>query len=268
MQLPILFIGAGQMAAAMIAGLIQKKSYLPQQIACLSGSGLSAHKLSQQWGLAKIEHEQLKQAQLDTVILACKPQQIDSIDPRILEATQGTLLLSVLAGTPISRLNGHFRTARNLIRTMPNTPGRIGAGVTAYTSKDPLTQADQATLAALLQALGSYYQVSEDQLDAVTALSGSGPAYVFQFLEALQAAGSEMGLEAGLANALALETLVGSAQLLKSSPDSPTQLRQAVTSPNGTTAAALDVFNQSNFNHIILKALQAAKARSQALAKA
>lgn len=256
------------MAASMIAGLIQKKSYLPQQIACLSGTGISAQKLSHQWGLAKIEHRQLKQAQLDTVILACKPQQINAIDPRIREATQGTLLLSVLAGTPISRLNEHFGAARNLIRTMPNTPGRIGAGVTAYASKDPLTPADQSTLAALLQALGSYYPVDEEQLDAVTALSGSGPAYVFQFVEALQAAGSAIGLKPELANALALETLLGSAQLLKSSLDSPSQLRQAVTSPNGTTAAALDVLNQSKFNHIILQALQAAKARSQALAKA
>ena len=110
--------------------------------------------------------------------------------------------------------------------------------------------------------------MAEEQLDAVTALSGSGPAYVFQFVEALQAAGSEMGLKSELANALAVETLLGSAQLLKNSADSPSQLRQAVTSPNGTTAAALDVLNQSNFNHIILQALQVAKARSQALAKA
>lgn len=256
------------MATAMIAGLIQKKSYSPQQIACLSGSGLSAQKLTKQWGLAKIEYAQLKQTQLDTVILACKPQQIDAIDPRIREATQGALLLSVLAGTPITRLDRKFGAARNLIRTMPNTPGRIGAGVTAYASKNPLTKADQSTLASLLQALGCYYPVDEEQLDAVTALSGSGPAYVFQFVEALQAAGSEMGLESKLANALALETLLGSAQLLKSSAESPSQLRQAVTSPNGTTAAALDVLNQSNFNHIILQALQAAKARSQALAKA
>jgi pyrroline-5-carboxylate reductase len=256
------------MAAAMVAGLIQKKSYTPQQIACLSGSGLSAQKLSQQWGLATIQHTQLQQTQIDTVILACKPQQMDAIDPRIIEATQGTLLLSVLAGTPISRLQTHFGAARNCIRTMPNTPGRIGAGVTAYASEAPLTTTDQATLETLLQALGCYYKVDEDQLDAVTALSGSGPAYVFQFVEALQAAGSEMGLESELANALAVETLLGSAQLLKNSTDSPSQLRQAVTSPNGTTAAALDVLNQSNFNHIILQALQAAKARSQALAKA
>jgi pyrroline-5-carboxylate reductase len=190
---------------------------------------------------------------------------MDAIDPRIIEATQGTLLLSVLAGTPISRLQTHFGAARNCIRTMPNTPGRIGAGVTAYASEAPLTTTDQATLETLLQALGCYYKVDEDQLDA---LSGSGPAYVFQFVEALQAAGSEMGLESELANALAVETLLGSAQLLKNSTDSPSQLRQAVTSPNGTTAAALDVLNQSNFNHIILQALQAAKARSQALAKA
>lgn len=256
------------MAAAMIAGLIQKKSYSPQQIACLSGSGLSAQKLTKQWGLAKIEYAQLQQTQIDTVIIACKPQQIDAIDPRILAATQGTLLLSVLAGTPISRLNTYFGAARNRVRTMPNTPGRIGAGVTAYASEAPLTASDQATLESLLQALGCYYPVDEAQMDAITALSGSGPAYVFQFVEALQAAGSAMGLDAELANALAVETLLGSAQLLKSSTDSPSQLRQAVTSPNGTTAAALDVLNQSNFNHIILQALQAAKARSQALAKA
>ena len=150
---------------------------------------------------------------------------------------------------------------------MPNTPGRIGAGVTAYASKEPLNNSDHSTLSALLQALGSYYHVNEDQLDAVTALSGSGPAYVFQFVEALQAAGKEIGLPPELANNLVLETLMGSAQLLKSSSNSPSQLRQDVTSPNGTTAAALNVFNQSNFNKIILKAVQAAKARSEELAK-
>ena len=121
----------------------------------------------------------------------------------------------VLAGTPISRLDCKFGAARNLIRTMPNTPGRIGAGVTAYASKKPLTKADQSTLASLLQALGCYYPVAEEQLDAVTALSGSGPAYVFQFVEALQAAGSEMGLESRTGQCTGRGNLIGLGSTLK-----------------------------------------------------
>lgn len=267
MHLPLLFIGAGQMASAIIAGLIEKKGYPAQKVACLSGSGVSAQKLTKQWGLRPIALEQLPELQLDTLIIACKPQQLQAIDPQILRASQHKLILSVLAGSSIKTLSTHFAGARNLIRTMPNTPGRIGAGVTAYAARDRLTPADRLTLETLLHSLGSFYCVDEAQLDAVTALSGSGPAYVFQFAEALQAAGEQMGLAPELANALAVETLLGSAKLLKSSAESPTALRQAVTSPNGTTAAALAVFNQSNFNQIILDALQAAKARSQALAK-
>lgn len=149
---------------------------------------------------------------------------------------------------------------------MPNTPGQISAGVTAYASENPMDESASNLIESILGALGSVYSVPESQLDAVTAVSGSGPAYVFEFIAALSQAGVQAGLEPSLAAALAIETVSGSAELLKQSGQSPESLRDAVTSPGGTTEAALNSLKSADFRALIQQAVSKAKARSIELA--
>jgi pyrroline-5-carboxylate reductase len=150
---------------------------------------------------------------------------------------------------------------------MPNTPGQIGAGVTAYAPLKELSHGDLNIVTHTLSSLGNYHRVEEADLDAVTAVSGSGPAYVFEFAAAMREAGTAAGLNPELAKALAYDTLLGAAKLLNQSDASAEELRIAVTSPGGTTAAALKVFEDGELRALVHRAISAAKARSLELAK-
>ena len=150
---------------------------------------------------------------------------------------------------------------------MPNTPGQIGAGVTAYAPYNRLDEADRKIVGEILRSLGNFHQVNESDLDAVTALSGSGPAYVFEFAAALREAGIQCGLGQEISAALTTDTLFGAAKLLAESQESPEDLRNAVTSPGGTTAAALKVLEENQFRKLIQKTLEAAKKRSVQLSQ-
>jgi pyrroline-5-carboxylate reductase len=255
------------MASAIIHGLIEKEHYSPAEIACTCGGGPSGQELSEATGIHYFPDISAALAETDAVVLACKPQQLPAFDTALAEAARGKLILSVLAGTTLARLNDKFAHVRNIVRTMPNTPGQIGAGVTAFTPMRPLTNKDSLIVENSLSSLGNFHEVEESELDAVTALSGSGPAYVFEFAAALRDAGVHCGLDEGLADALAIDTLLGAAMLLAESERTPEELRDAVTSPNGTTAAALQSFAESDLRGIVTKALEAAKARSIELAK-
>ena len=150
---------------------------------------------------------------------------------------------------------------------MPNTPGQIGCGSTAYATLNPLETEELQLIERILGALGTVHSVSESQIDAITALSGSGPAYVFEFISALIDAGTKVGLDGNLAKTLATETVIGSAKLLKKSESSPEDLRNAVTSPGGTTEAALNTLSENDFRALIEAAVLSAKKRSIELAK-
>ena len=267
MSIRIVFIGAGRMASAIVRGLLEEEHYTPDEIACTGGNGTSATELAEQTGIQYVKdiHKVLRKT--ETIVLACKPYQLDAVDDSLAEAAHGKLVLSVLAGIPLSRLSAKFSNARNVVRTMPNTPGQIGAGVTAFAPQHPLSPKDQDIIENALGSLGNFHEVEEADLDAVTALSGSGPAYVFEFAAALREAGINCGLDESLSNSLAVDTLLGAAMLLADSEDSPEGLRNAVTSPGGTTAAALKVFSDNDFRGLVNKALAAAKARSLELAQ-
>ncbi|MGK0456911.1 MAG: pyrroline-5-carboxylate reductase [Zhongshania aliphaticivorans] len=262
MNTRIVFIGAGRMATAIVQGLLKNRYYLPEEIACTCGNNSSGPRLAEKTGIQY--HKDITPAvyEAETVVLACKPQQFNKIDGTLVDATKGKLLLSILAGTPLTKLNAKFSTARNSVRTMPNTPGQIGSGVTAYASHAPLEPADRKIVEQILCSLGNFHEVNESDLDAVTALSGSGPAYVFEFAAALRNAGIHCGLSQELSASLTIDTLLGAAKLLANSEDSPEALRDAVTSPGGTTAAALKVLEENNFRKLIEQTLAAAKARS------
>jgi pyrroline-5-carboxylate reductase len=266
-KVELISLGAGRMASAIIGGLLQNKRYQPAQIACTCGEDPSGPDLAQRTGIIFARDIGPHIPTASTILLACKPQQLDSLPKSYAELTADKLVVSILAGVTSKRLRAVFPAARNIVRTMPNTPGQIGAGVTAYAPMETLATADRAILDAILGALGQFVEVAEADLDAVTALSGSGPAYVFAFVEAMRDAGIGMGLSAGTASMLAVETLAGSSLLLKSSDQTPQALREAVTSPGGTTAAALRVFGEQDFAGLVARAMEAARARSMELGK-
>lgn len=255
------------MASAIVQGLLEKEHYVPEEIACTCGDDPTGPALAGATGIHYYPDITEALYQAEAVVLACKPQQFNAIKQNLADAAAGKLILSILAGTPLARLSEKFSKARNIVRTMPNTPGQIGAGVTAYTPLRTLSKKDSRIVENALGALGNFHEVEESDLDAVTAVSGSGPAYVFEFAAALRDAGIQAGLPEELANALSIDTLLGAAMLLAGGESSAEELRNAVTSPGGTTAAALQVLEDANFRDLMHRAVTAAKDRSIELAQ-
>lgn len=207
----------------------------------------------------------------DVVVLAVKPQSFaQACEDTISELTgPDTLVISIMAGISTQRL-AESTGSNRIVRAMPNTPGQIGMGITAYFCVPTVGEDGEARAVAMLAPLGPVEKVgTEKQMDAVTAVSGSGPAYVFMLVEALAAAGEAEGLDAGLAERLARQTVVGSAALMAASEQTPLELRKAVTSPQGTTAAAVDVLMASGGGLVALmkRAVEAAAMRSRQLGK-
>ena len=258
----IAFMGAGRMASAMVNGLLIKKLYTPDQLACTSAPDGTGESLAGNTGIGYTADLHILLREPAIVVLACKPQQIEDIDPAATELTAGKLIISILAGTLLEKLKTRFPKALNIVRAMPNTPGQIGAGITCYASLNPLEAEDKVSVENILGSLGPVIQLKEEYLDAVTAVSGSGPAYVFEFVAALRDGGISAGLEPDVAYKLALETTLGAARLLAQTEESPEALRDQVTSPGGTTKAALDVFGEKKFRSIINDAVAAANRRS------
>ena len=263
----IAFIGAGRMASAMVDGLLAQAATAPADLLCLSGSGQTAQALATRTGITATQDLAVLLRDAITVVLSCKPQQLAGLDPRLAELTAGKLVLSVLAGKRLARLAQVFPRARNLVRAMPNTPGQIGAGITGWTSLHPLSPADQTIVDKILGALGKCVAVEETQLDALTAVSGSGPAYVFEFAAALREAGVSAGLSRETAYQLAVETILGAGKLMAQSTADAETLRNQVTSPNGTTYAGLMRMEARDFRGLVKETVAAAKARSEELSR-
>ncbi|MCU0794189.1 MAG: pyrroline-5-carboxylate reductase [Opitutaceae bacterium] len=261
----IAFIGAGRMASAIIDGLINQKVCAPAAIAVLGGAGPSASALAARTGvrLAADLPDLVRDA--DLVVVAFKPQHLAGADHRLAELTRGKLVLSVLAAKTLARLAKTFPHARNLVRTMPNTPAAIGAGVTGWAALRALSEADRATVVAVLRALGREIELPEDQIDALMAVSGCGPAFVFEFTAALREAGVACGLAPAIADLLARETVVGAAKLMAHTGTEPEELRNQVTSPKGTTYAGLQVLAARDFRGLMRDTALASKARSAEL---
>ena len=263
----ITFVGAGRMASAMIKSLLRSGLYQAQEIACCSAKDGTAEKLVAETGIRMIDPEAEQVFNTDTMVLACKPQQLNTVSATLVNSASGCLLISILAGTRIATLLGKFSDARNVVRVMPNTPGSIGEGVSAFSPSQPLLDADRATVENVLRSMGQTLAVEESQLDAITAVSGSGPAYLFLFVEGLYHAALKEGFDETTAMQLAKQTVIGSAKLLEQSGESPETLRIQVTSPNGTTQAAIESFQKNHFIEIIAEAVEAARKRSIELGK-
>jgi pyrroline-5-carboxylate reductase len=263
------FLGAGNMAGAILRGTVGRE-LLPsgRAWACdvleekLAG-------LNRELGIQVTQDPRTLVANAKSIVLAVKPQDslqlLDAIRDKV---TPEHLIISIVAGKATQTLGEHLPEGTRIVRVMPNTPALIGTGAAGVAAGKHATAADlQATL-ALFGAVGIAYEVKEQDLDAVTALSGSGPAYVFRFMEIMVEAGVAMGLKPEVAEALTLQTVLGAAQLAIQSSDSLTELRRRVTSPGGTTAAALAVFEEKGLADVLIAGLLRARDRSIELSQA
>jgi pyrroline-5-carboxylate reductase len=208
--------------------------------------------------------------QSDLVVLAVKPNQIATVLRELGSAQNAELRrplwVSIAAGISLTSLAGNLPPGARLVRSMPNTPALVGAGATAFVANREVTEADRAAARHLFEAVGTVWEApSEDLLDAVTAVSGSGPAYLFLFLEALCEAGVRVGLPEDAASALATQTVLGAARLAAESGRAPAELREQVSSPGGTTVAGLARLEAAGFRSAILDAVEGATLRSREL---
>jgi pyrroline-5-carboxylate reductase len=263
----IAFIGAGNMAGAIVTGLLAQKVCAPADIACLGGSGASAARLAAATGIRLATTPDELLASADIVVVAFKPQHLAALDAHVASLCAGKLVLSVLAAKTLARLSSAFPGARNIVRTMPNTPSAIGAGMTGWCALKSLADADRAVVLSLLRAIGREVEIPESQIEALMGVSGCGPAFVFEFTAALREAGVAAGLDRDTAQMLAVQTLLGSSRLMAETGTEPETLRNQVTSPNGTTFAGLKRLEAHHFRSIIAETVQAAKARAEELAQ-
>ena len=261
------FIGAGRMATAMVTGLLENGRYKSEEICCISAPDGTAESLASATGIRVADGLPSLLEHPDIVVLAIKPQQFDEIAEEHADLFSNKLIISILAGTSISKLRTRFSKARNIVRAMPNTPGQIGAGITCFASATPLSSEDDKRATRILDSMGPVIPLPEDYLDAVTALSGSGPAYLFEFVSGLRDGGIQAGLPPEVAFQLAMETTLGAARLLARSGETPETLRDRVASPGGTTLAGLEVMEKAEFRKILTETILSAKQRSIDLAK-
>jgi pyrroline-5-carboxylate reductase len=267
----VAFIGGGNMANALVSGLLGQGCPV-SHLHVLEVSEV----LREQWQARGVSVTSAPDAALSTQqvwIFAVKPQQMRDV---VLQCKPwlkpDTLIISIAAGIPLSALSNWLGSPghpyAHVVRCMPNTPALVRAGVTGMVAVEGLAKAEKDIATNLLSAVGQVVWVDTDQaIDAVTALSGSGPAYVFLFLESLMAGAQALGLSAEQSRTLALATLAGSTQLAAESTDTPAVLRERVTSKVGTTAAALDVFSEQHFSAIVAQAMAAADHRAAELSK-
>ena len=259
------FIGVGVMGSSIIKSLL--KNSLDSDQICISDKSVEkAEELASQYKVKIKSIIEIGQC-CDVIFLAVKPQ---DLGPVLVELKNNmkpdALVISIAAGKKIEFIEEHLPSDISVVRVMPNTPAQIGKGISAIAAGSKSSKEDMELATKLFSVSGEVVEVSEEMLDAVTALSGSGPAYFFNFVESMIGAGVELGLSKEIATKLAIETISGSAAMLKESGLDAQTLRNNVTSPKGTTAAALQVFSDNNFDSIILQAMSAAKKRAQELA--
>jgi pyrroline-5-carboxylate reductase len=257
----MLFIGAGKMATALAAGIVKNQLLSAADLLACDISAEARRAFTATTGVRCEPTAQALVADADVLLLAVKPQVAAAVAAELMPIRQGALVISICAGIGINKLQQWFKTG-NVVRVMPNTPLMVGKGASAY-ALGPDANADAAVLVGrILGSLGLARQVDEPLLDAVTALSGSGPAYVFEMAKAMADAGEEAGLPADLALDLSIQTIAGAAEMLARRIGTPDELRDAVTSPNGTTAAGLAVMAQREFRAIMRDVIAAARKRS------
>jgi pyrroline-5-carboxylate reductase len=262
----IVFIGGGNMGEALVAGLLASKQWKPAEITVTDKRPDALAQLKKKYKIQISDDNKKAVAKATVILLAVKPQQIrpvlEEIGP-LLRTRQ--LVLSIAAGIPCALIEQFLSPNVPVIRVMPNTPALVRAGAAGIAPGKWAKPAQLKIAEQILSTVGKVVRVSEKDMDAVTAVSGSGPAYVFYIAEAMKDAALALGLTAETADVLVRQTILGAGQLLASSAEEPQELRRRVTSPGGTTEAALQVLEEGQLKSLFVKALRRAAERSQEL---
>ncbi len=263
------FIGAGNMAGALIKGLIGAELYTAQDILVSDAMPAQLTKIKRAYKVEGLRDNTTLVQTAQTIVLSVKPQILDRVMAEIQPSvTKQHVCISIAAGASLKRLENGLGGMARVIRVMPNTPALLGKGMAVVTRGKKATAQDEKLALSLFRGVGEATAVKDEGLmDAVTGLSGSGPAYVYLFAEALIEGGVKAGLSQKMATQLALQTLTGAAAMLQEAGQTPQVLREMVSSPGGTTVAGLARLNKGNFVKTIVAGIDAATRRSRALGK-
>jgi pyrroline-5-carboxylate reductase len=254
----ISMIGAGVMGEALIAALI-KAGHAAEHIEIFEKRPERAQELCERYGIN--QGSDLSGSQV--LLLVVKPQDLEALLDQIKSRiSSDTLIISFVAGKKMNKISVALGGVNPIVRVMPNTPALVGKGAAGYSFNEKVNDHQKVFVSDLLNAAGKAVEVAEDLQDAVTATSGSGPAYFFAFVEAMVKGAHKLGLSEADANDLVVQTLIGAAELLATTGKSATTLRENVTSPNGTTFAALQSFAKDDLEQVVARAMQAARDRS------
>ena len=261
-------VGSGVMAEAMIAGLLKGEQVGPEQIVASHPRQDRREHLAREYGIQAVESNVAAVERADVIVLAIKPQMLGRVGRELSSALRdGQLVISIIAGAT-TRALGNVLRHRAIVRSMPNTPAQLGRGMTVWFATPEVTDRQRAEAAALLGALGMELAVDDEKLVAMaTAVSGTGPTYVFLVMEALIDAAVHLGFPRHVAHDLVIETLEGSTLFAKASGMHPAQLRNMVTSPGGTSAAALHELESGRLRTVLSEAVWAAFRRTEELGR-
>jgi pyrroline-5-carboxylate reductase len=264
-KMRITFIGGGAMGEAMVKCLLTKKVTVPQDMVVSDISPVRRELLSREYGVSTLADNKKAVAKADLIILAVKPQNLPQVMKEIKGLTLKQIVLSIVAGATLSSLCQGLNHS-SVIRAMPNMPAQIGEGMTIWTATTETGQRQKKLTQTVLGALGKeIYVADEKYLSMATALSGSGPAYVFLFIEALVDAGVYIGLPRDMAQELVIQTILGSTRTVGKTGKHPADLRNMVTSPGGTTTEALLQLEKGRFRSLLLEAVAAAYKKAERL---
>jgi len=261
------FIGCGKMGQALLEGALSAKMVTAADVLICNTSPESTAKVAKKFDAHTAQNNSEVAQKCQMVLLGCKPYQVINVLEEISPAlTPDTLILSIAAGITLPRMESACPEGTRMIRVMPNTPSLIGAGASGIAAGSHATDSDLATAQRWLESVGMVETVTESQLNAVTGLSGSGPAYVYTFIENLAVQAEKEGLPLDTALRLATQTVIGAARMVETTGLSPSDLRNQVTSPGGTTLAGLDALTTHGFETSIAAGVHAATERSREIA--
>jgi pyrroline-5-carboxylate reductase len=262
------FVGAGNMAEAMLRGLVRGGHVGADRIAASAPRRERLDELAKAYGIEVTQDNREIARKCGLIVLAVKPQIVDKVLREIGDQLrEGALIVSICAGIDTATIEESVAAGVRVVRAMPNTPALVGAGATAIAPGKLASEADLATARALFDAVGITVVLDEGQLDAVTGLSGSGPAYIFLILEALADAGVKVGLSRRNAQRLAAQTVMGSAKLLLETDEHPGKLKDMVTSPGGTAIAGLHTLEEGGLRTTLINAVETATKRARELGR-
>lgn len=261
----IAFLGAGNMAEAMISGTVQSGKIAKDQIIVSNRSNKEKlQEINEKYGVRTLLKDQLPFSEIDILILAMKPKDIDKALDSINHLVKSdTVIMSVLAGITTSHMEEQLPGGQSVIRVMPNTSSMLKESATAISAGRFTSEEEMMNARELLSSIGEVYVIDESKMDIFTGIAGSGPAYFYYLMEHIEKTGAEAGLDPQMARKIGAQTIFGAAKMMLEREETPTQLRENVTSPNGTTAAGLDALAQFGGGKAISEAVKGAEKRSK-----